>query len=372
LSRERKAPLVLGIFTGLLEHGGVSYAGRQAAAVLASVAAKTKCDYTLLSLKDEGVQHTTFAGQDLTIQGFGGRKARLAMQVVSDAPRVRLAYFGHCNLAPLGFAFSMRGNGRYVVAAYGIEVWQKVTALRSLALKRAGAVTSSSRFTVDKLVEINRISCARVSMIPLCLNPTFGKQVSTKSCKPPLPEGKIILSVARLASSERYKGVDQLIQAMRQLRSLVPDAYYVVVGKGDDQPRLERLAAELGVADRVIFAGARTDDEVAFYYSAASVYAMPSRGEGFGLVFLEAMASGKPIVAAREAATPEVVIDGENGLLVKYGDVDELVRCLARLLSDADMRHQMGRAGLIRFQEHYTFDKFQTRLSNLLLNQIYS
>ena len=159
------------------------------------------------------------------------------------------------------------------------------------------------------------------------------------------PLGKIILTVTRLVASEGYKGVDHVIQAMPNLLRLVPDVTYVVVGDGDDRPRLAALAVKLGVAGRVVFAGMRTDDEVALYHSTADLYAMPSRGEGFGIVFLEAMACNKPVVAAHAAATPELVRHQETGLLVDYGDVPELTRGLARLLLDADLSKQMGQKG---------------------------
>jgi phosphatidyl-myo-inositol dimannoside synthase len=372
LARDPKAPLILGVFTGLLEPGGIAYAGRQAAAVLATLAAKTASGFAILSLNDNGLQRTTFAGIDLTIRGCGRRKGQLAREVLSYAPRVKLAYFGHCHLAPLGLALKLRGKSRYVVASHGIEVWRRLTIGRLLGLRSAAAITAPSEFTAEKLIEINRIPASRISVVPWGLRPDFGAEPREDGCKPALPNGKIILSVARLASSEQYKGIDHVIRAMQHLRSLVPDTCYVVIGKGDDLPRLKRLATELGVAERVIFTGERTDDEVACYYSAASVYAMPSLSEGMGFVFLEAMRSGKAVVAAREAAAPEVVIDGETGLLVEYGDIDELVRCLACILSDSNVRQRMGNAGLARFQQYYTFDKFETRLGNLLLNQTHS
>ena len=154
---------------------------------------------------------------------------------------------------------------------------------------------------------------------------------------------------------------------MQVLRALVPDAIYLIVGEGDDRLRLSELATRLGVQDKVVFVGQRTDEEVAFYHSAASIYAMPSRGEGMGLVFLEAMASGKPVVAAREAAASELVIEGKTGLLVKYGDTAELVSSLARLLNNPAPRVNMGNAGRSRFENHYTFDRFRNNLAMLLL-----
>jgi glycosyltransferase involved in cell wall biosynthesis len=217
------------------------------------------------------------------------------------------------------------------------------------------------------LIATNRVAAPDVFVLPWGLDPSFGSHQSQGAHSPLIPTGKIILTVTRMVSSEGYKGVDHMIQAMQVLRALVPDAIYLIVGEGDDRPRLSELAIRLGVQDKVVFVGQRTDEEVAFYHSAASIYAMPSRGEGMGLVFLEAMASGKPVVAAREAAAPELVLEGKTGLLVKYGDIAELVSSLARLLNNPALRVNMGNAGRSRFENYYTFDRFRNNLTMLLL-----
>jgi glycosyltransferase involved in cell wall biosynthesis len=204
----------------------------------------------------------------------------------------------------------------------------------------------------------------------LGLDPAFELHSRRNGTVPRLPEGKIILTVARLAASERYKGIDDVIRAMPSLVREFPDLHYVVVGEGDDRPRLERLAAELAVSDRLLFLGACSDAVVAFCYQACDAYVMPSRSEGFGLVYLEAMACGKPVVAAREAAAPEVVVDGETGLLVDYGDVPGLAISIIKLLGNPDLGRRMGEAGRQRFHSHYTFRHFRDRLGDLLMTQI--
>ena len=118
------------------------------------------------------------------------------------------------------------------------------------------------------------------------------------------PKGSVILTVARWSASERYKGADDLIHATWQLRTAVPDLHLVVVGGGDDLPRLQKLVIDIGAHDRVHFLDSLSREELGACYAHSDVFALPSTGEGFGLVFLEAMSFGKPVVAAAIGARP--------------------------------------------------------------------
>jgi len=157
---------------------------------------------------------------------------------------------------------------------------------------------------------------------------------------PDLPRGgKSILCVAHLYPR---KNVETLLAAMTRLSH---QAVLRVVGIGPDLARLERRARELGLGGRVEFLGHVAFDRLTGEYRRADVFCLPSRQEGFGIVFLEAMAAGLPIVAARAAAVPEVVSDGESGILVAPDSADELATALDRLLSDPEERRRLGEAG---------------------------
>ena len=144
----------------------------------------------------------------------------------------------------------------------------------------------------------------------------------------------------------------------------------MIVGDGDYRPYLQELADEMGVSDQVLFVGEKSDDDLKAYYRNADVFAMPSRQEGFGIVFLEAMAFGKPVIGGNHGGTPEVVIDRETGFLVDYGDVDAVASCIIRLLSDQELCTRMGEAGQRRVEENYTFEHFRMRLTRLLTGDI--
>jgi glycosyltransferase involved in cell wall biosynthesis len=166
------------------------------------------------------------------------------------------------------------------------------------------------------------------------------------------PDAFLVGNVGRLAPQ---KGQRHLIRAMPLLLERVPRAHAVIAGGGDLEAFLRDLADEMGVAERVHVLGPRKD--VPELMHAIDVFAMPSIWEGFGLVLLEAMAAGRPIVASRVATIPEVVVDGKTGLLVPAGDPLALAEALAQLAHQSALATRFGEAGRERLRRHFSIDK---------------
>ena len=169
-----------------------------------------------------------------------------------------------------------------------------------------------------------------------------------------LEQRRIILFVGALKRWHRYKGVDILIRAFRHIAARAKDALLLIIGEGELRPYYEQLRVGLDLVDRVLFVGDVSDEELPQYYAAADLLVLPSidRSEGFGLVLLEANASGKPVVASKVGGIPEVVRDGYNGLLVDHLDVDGLAEAVILLLEDDELREKMGRNGRTWAEEH--------------------
>jgi glycosyltransferase involved in cell wall biosynthesis len=142
----------------------------------------------------------------------------------------------------------------------------------------------------------------------------------------------VILTVGRLSAAEAYKGHDRVIRALPRIRAKVPNTKYLIVGGGDDRPRLEAIAHEQNVANAVIFAGRVAHEELPDYYRLCDLYAMPSTGEGFGIVFLEALASGKPVLAGNRDGAVDALNGGELGVLVDPHDEALLAEAAMALL----------------------------------------
>lgn len=151
------------------------------------------------------------------------------------------------------------------------------------------------------------------------------------------------------------KGIPYALEALRRIHSDFPRAHLVIAGDGEQASELRRLASRLGLADRVHWLGWRAD--AADLMAAFDVFVLPSLREGFGLVLLEAMSRRLPIVASHVGAIPEIVIDGETGILVEPRNVDELAKAMTRLLNDRALRKYMGLLGAARLEEHFSVER---------------
>jgi len=181
---------------------------------------------------------------------------------------------------------------------------------------------------------------------------------------------KVILTIGNLV--ER-KGHDMVIKALPKVLRVVPDAIYLIVGDGACRPKLEDLASEMGVRDHVVLAGYLSDHHLPEIYALGDVFVMPSRAriencdvEGFGLVFLEASACGKPVIAGRSGGIPDAVDHGVTGYLVDPGDPDEIAEYLIRILQDPTLAGRLGESGRKRVLREFTWDHFASKLRQIL------
>jgi glycosyltransferase involved in cell wall biosynthesis len=257
-----------------------------------------------------------------------------------------------------------------IVFAHGIEVWQPLPLARRQALRQADRVVGPSTDTVRHLAASQGVSSGKIQRLAWGLDPEFEERLAS-GVWPALPagfpaDGKIILTVGRWDPKERYKGADTLISALPRVLENVPDAYLVLVGDGADRSRLEQLARDAGVSDHVRFLAGLTQDELFACYAASAVFALPSKGEGFGLVFLEAMAHGKPVIGGDHGGTPDVVEDGVTGWLVPHGEIERLAEALKSLLADSAKAAEMGGRGRTRVEQFFSFQQFQRQFIKML------
>jgi phosphatidyl-myo-inositol dimannoside synthase len=365
-----KTPVVIGLFPELLGIGGVQRAGRQLAAALQEFVDERGLAIRLLSLNDPPTEHELGVGnRRVRFRGAGRSKTRFLAAAYRSAGRPCLILAAHPHLAPVALALRAghRGTG-YVVVAHGIEVWEPLTLLRRRALLRANLVLAPSNDTVERVARVQGVPRERIRRLRWCLDPEFLAASELEAPSPPqgFPVGRVVLAVSRLAANERYKGIDNLIRALPLLLPTVPDLHLAIVGAGDDQPRLRDLAVQLEIPKRVIFLGALERQDLIACYHFCDVFALPSAGEGFGLVFLEAMAHAKPVVGGAHGGTPDIIEEGIAGYLVQNGDLVQLADRLQRLLTDESLRRKMGAQGLDRVRRDFTFDRFSRDLVTVL------
>ena len=291
-------------------------------------------------------------------------KMRFGLELASaqmlDRPEWIL--FSHIGLARADAYLPASVRAPYGIFLHGIECWEPLSP-RDLDLLAGAAVRiSNSAFTAARAREANP-SLGPIDVCPLALgtiprSPGLARVPSR------------VLIVGRLSPSERYKGHDELIEAWPEVRRRIADATLVIAGDGDDRPRLEALARAAGVEESVQFTGFLTREALDEEYARASLFAMPSRGEGFGLVYLEAMAHGLPCLGSTVDAAQEVIVHGQTGVLVDPDDRAVLVSHLVDLLGNPDVLRIMGHAGRARLHEHFTYETFRRRLVTVLASAL--
>jgi asparagine synthase (glutamine-hydrolysing) len=264
---------------------------------------------------------------------------------------------GHVAQLPVAWA-ARRLNPRlkYFLVAHGIEVWRNFGLAERVALRGAEQILCVSDYTRQELLRRCPLPAGRALVLPNALDPGFaitaGRPLA--ACPP------VILCVTRLTFADRYKGVEDLIAALSAIRLAIPEATLRLVGRGDDVPRLQALAARSGVSDAVQFLGYQSDRDLAREIHACRLFALPSKKEGFGLVYLEAMARGRPCLGARAGGVPEVITP-ETGVLVNYGDIPAIATtAIAALGRDWDTDAIMARA------RAFSYSPFRDRLATLL------
>jgi glycosyltransferase involved in cell wall biosynthesis len=226
--------------------------------------------------------------------------------------------------------------------------------------RRADAVLTTSEYCRSAIRRHYDIAPSQVRLVPEGIDLARWRALAAR--EPHQRDGATILCVAR---QYPRKHVADLLRALPAVRRAVPRARAVIAGDGPEHARLRALAAELGLNDAVIFTGALADDQLELLYRQADIFCLPSVQEGFGIVFLEAMACGLPVVATLAAAIPEVVPDRRAGLLVPPSDLAALAHALIELLSRPSQRTDYGRFGR-EYVERFDWD----RVAQVFLEQV--
>ena len=308
-------------------------------------------------------------------RGFAGSKRDLALRLYAHALSQRWILYERVGLAAGTAPLAALGLARTIVFAHSPENWRDVKPRHLQALRGARLVVTNSEYTLRRM-QSNPALAGRFRGVacPLGLPPKspLHTEIPMDDGGPlelgavdgtvrPLG-GQVLLLVGRIDPTEREKGHDRLIAALPALRARHPHTQLVLAGPGDDRARLEGLARAAGVGCATFLPGSVSDELLGRLYRRCFAFTMPSRQEGFGLVYLEAMNYGKPCLGSREDGAEDVIVDGETGLLVADPtQPDEIAGALTRLLDDPGHAAEMGRRGFERLHRKFTAEQFRRR-----------
>ncbi len=294
-------------------------------------------------LPDKTRQHAPSANQVL----YSLRAVALALRVKPD-----VVFCGHLFMAPLAHLLARLTGARLVIQTHGVEIWPRPKPLQRRAVEAADLVLAVSRDTRARVLGWTALAPDRALVAPNTVaeayRPATGGEQAAARARLGVGSQRVLLSVSRLDAGQRYKGQDRVIPLLPALVARGHDVLFLVAGAGDDAPRLAALAARHDVSDRVRFLGEVPADRMSGLYRAADLYLMPSAGEGFGIVFLEAMASGVPAIGLSLGGAPDALGRGLGEAVDEAGLLDAVDRALSRPRPDphalaAEVERRYGR-----------------------------
>jgi phosphatidylinositol alpha-1,6-mannosyltransferase len=277
-------------------------------------------------------------------------RARSAMALAATGLARRrkpdLVFCGHLHLSPLAAWIARRHRAALVCQAHGLEVWTQPGEVRRRAMEAADIVLCVSRDTRAKVLNWIDLAPERVPVAPNTVAEDFTPgDASDVRGHLGLTNSKVVLSVSRLDAGQRHKGQDRIINLMPALIAQGLDVVYLIAGEGDDVGRLRALADSHGLGERVRFLGRTPRSDLPDLYRAADLFALPSTGDGFGIVFLEAMACGTPALGLAAGGAADPLADGELGVVTdEVGLAEALARALRAPVkpSAAEVRRRFG------------------------------
>ena len=275
----------------------------------------------------------------------------------------------HINLLPFAYIISRFKEIPVWCEIYGIDAWSphRSFIVNGLLSKITKFITIS-RYTKQRFIEWSQIDEDDVLILPPSFDPgefQTGPKPDYLLKRYSVENKKILLTLARLDAQERYKGFDEVIEILPALLKQIPNLVYVIAGDGQDKERLKNKAMALGLGDKVVFTGFVSEDEKEDHYRLADVFVMPGRGEGFGIVYLEAMACGIPVVASNADGSQDAVRDGQLGILVAPDNPEEIMNGILDALNNNERRPPDG-------LDYFSFENFQRRINNLLMKDFYN
>jgi phosphatidylinositol alpha-1,6-mannosyltransferase len=299
---------------------------------------------------------------DVAMHGCGGSRARLGLTYLQERMSYDLALFLHINVARLAMLTPVSPLALWLV---GIEVRRRLAPHERFVVRRAHPLLSISDFSTREMLRFNP-GLREARTVHLSVEPNEPWLSENPSlAAPPTYDAttreRAVLVVARLAVANRYKGHDQLVDSWPRVVRSQPDAMLWIVGEGDDASRLrERISVLPAPARNQVHLLGRLDHAALLdRYARARVFAMPSTGEGFGLVFVEAMRAGLPCIASFDSAA-EIVEDQQTGFVVEQ-EADALADACLKLLSDDTMANRFSAAGRTRYETQFTYPAFRDR-----------
>ena len=308
-------------------------------------------------------------------KGFGQQKINFVKAAVQKGCNSKVVILSHINLLLIGYLIKIFSpRTKIILFAHGIEVWEPLNSFKKHLLKNCDKILCVSAFTQQKMIEVHQLKAAQLMVLNNCLDPFLELQGSAVKDEKLLAGFNftktdiILLTLTRLSSKELYKGYDHVMESIHALKQEYPQIKYLLVGNYDaaEKQRLDGIIQKLSLQNQVVFTGYIPDEELSRHYQLADVYIMPSKKEGFGIVFIEAMYYGLPVIAGNKDGSADALLQGRLGLLINPDDQAAINDAIKKVLvntNDYKPNHALLMA-------HFGFDVYKEKLKNILQQQL--
>ena len=370
--RRKELPSILFLYlTGFSFTGGIEKFNRSFLKALHELSVDDLIDADAFSSYDHQPDEKYFPR--LRFKGFYGNRGFFVLYAIIKALRYNTVIIGHINLSLIGYIIKkIKPSVRIILITHGIEVWREQTGSKKKLLLLADNIVSVSNFTKQQLLQYNLgLDEQKIKIFPNTIDPYF--KLPTLFTKPNyllnrynIPANKkVLLTVTRMAYSEKYKGYDDVIEALSLLKNNRNDFVYLICGKAEsqEQERIEAIINQHQMWDCVKLIGYVNDNELNDHYLLSDVFIMPSKKEGFGIVFIEALACGRPVIAGNKDGSIDALQNGKLGRLVDPDNINELEKAIADTLALQHINSFTLQQEVLRA---FDFKQYKTRLKKLL------
>lgn len=375
--QKRKHQILFLCLTTFSQAGGIEKFNRCFLKALLEIQEEEPIYTTAMSPYDNQADENYFKQKQF--KGYKGSRISFINNAILQATKADTIIIGHLNLAPVGYLIRKLYPGKKIILiTHGIEVWQPLTGLKKNMLEIADLILSVSNFTKQKLMDINGVPETKISIFPNTIDPYFPVPetfIANKEIRRHYDFGAtdpVLFTLSRLSGKEKYKGYDIVIKCLPELKKNFPTIRYIIAGKYDvqEKARLDELIKELGLEENVILTGYLAEKSLLEYYQSADLFIMPSRKEGFGIVFLEALICGLPVMAGNQDGSVDALKNGELGVLVDPTNVDEIVNEITDVLNNREEYSYEYRLFMQqKTLNYFGFPVFKKRLKDIVVTE---
>jgi asparagine synthase (glutamine-hydrolysing) len=355
--------------------GGIQKMSRTMAQAIQQIAAKRQWDFNLWSGYDHSDDLNSVYTPVTNFKGFDKNRWLFALKSAAKGTKSDVIILSHINLAMIGWAVKIVNPKCEVwLVAHGIEVWRPLKLFKKRILSTCDKIVCVSNFTMQKMISMHDVNPAKCVVLNNALDPFI--ILPTNFAKPEYllnrynlsPKNKIVFTLTRLASTEQYKGYEQVIKAVSELKNDFPEIKYILSGKYDNAEdcRIRQLIKHHAVEDQVIVTGFISEKELEDHFLMADLFVLPSKKEGFGIVFIEALACGLPVICGNEDGSLDAIRNGELGKAINVNDINELKQAITDNLNvplTAAHRLNLQRKCL----EYFNADDYKDTLEKMLV-----